>query len=238
MDLNILIFGLPAFFFILFLLLFVLLKRHDKKVEEELTSNASMRGWNVKKINEGNVWGYLLTGMTDGISWSIEASRIRSRSSYSHRAGGQTSQKTCWHTGEIFIDDGLILIGQMIGPVKNLSEIQNMKGLFGKMIQKVLETMLGEDAKRFSELKEVPLYSSRLQERFMVWATDEQISNKLISSEVEKVLLGMPDRKNIMIKMNQKGLHIELRGVQIIDIKLLEPIIGLGEALVRAYKGK
>jgi len=199
-----------------------------------LQTTATARGWEYTPIREGRTSGYRITGRTQGSAWTLE-STFTASSADSESSTSTGHRRTCWQSAGAALADGLILIGPRTaaGPIP---DPQALGGLAGRVVQKALELMLGEDVALLPGLQEVPLGSGALRERYMIWAHDERAARRLLTFDVERALTDWPAKLPLAVKIDSHGLQITLQNTQLLDPTALEQLVGLGVLLVAAWQ--
>ncbi|MBN1922458.1 MAG: hypothetical protein JW892_14520 [Anaerolineae bacterium] len=215
--------------------IFLLDRRARARRTAKLLAAAAERGWECTSIKEGRTSGYQIEGRTQGIAWSLESTLTTSPTASGSGATSHQSRHTHWQSASAALADGLILIGprSTAGPIP---DTQALGGLAGMVVQKAMELMLGEDAALFPGLREVPLGSGELRERFMVWAQDERAARRLLTFTVERALTDWPSKIPPVVKMNPRGTQIDLQNAQLLDPAALEQLVNLGIELIQAWQ--
>lgn len=215
--------------------IFLLDRRARAQRTAKLLAAAAERGWECTPLKEGRTSGYQIEGRTQGIAWSLESTLTTSPAASGSGATSHQTRHTRWQSPGAALSDGLILIGPRT-TAGAIPDTQALGGLAGMVVQKAMELMLGEDAAHFPGLREVSLGSGELRERFMVWAQDERAARRLLTFAVERALTDWPSKMPLVVKMNPRGLQIDLQNAQLLDPAALEQLVNLGVGLVQAWQ--
>lgn len=199
-----------------------------------LQATATAHGWEYTPLREGRTSGYRITGRTPDSAWTLE-STFTASSTDSESGTSTGHRRTCWQSAGAALADGLILIGPRTaaGP---LPDPQALGGLAGVVVQKALSLMLGEDAPLFPGLQEVPLGSGTLRERYMIWAHDERAARRLLTFDVERALTDWSPKLPLVVKINPRGMQINVQNTQLLDPTALEQLVDLGVRLIAAWQ--
>lgn len=217
--------------------IFLLARQHEKRRTARLLAEAAARGWECVRFKEGRVSGYRLRGTTRGVGWELESSSTTSATNSSAATRSAPSQRTRWQSAGAALAEGLVLIGPRSGAGGAvIPDLESLGGLAGMVVRKALEWMLGEDAERLSGLREVSLGSGALREHYMVWAHDERAARRLFTFEVERALTAWPAQRPLVVKLNPRGIQLEVWGAQLLDAATLEQLVELGARLVAAWQ--
>ena len=132
--------------------------------------------------------------------------------------------------------DGLVLIGPR---PKDLPPNFDMGGmLIQAALQVLLRATLGNDAPDTVHLREVKEGSADLLRHNLVFATDEALATRLLTSDAERALLGLDqslkEKQHPAVVFWNQGLHVKCAGL-ITDAPNLKRIAALGGALKAAW---
>jgi len=215
--------------------IFLLDRRARARRTAKLLAAAAERGWECTPLKKGRTSGYQIEGRTQGVTWSLESTLTTAPAASGSGATSHQTRHTRWQSPGAALADGLVLIGPRTtaGPIP---DTQALGGLAGMVVQKAMELMLGEDAAYFPGLREIPLGSGELRERFMVWAQDERAARRLLTFDVERALTGWSPKISLVVKMNPRGLQIDLQNAQLLDPAALEQLVDLGVRLIQAWQ--
>lgn len=205
--------------------LFVIIARKKKHLESALRQLALSSGWSYEKIDQVHRRGYVLRGE----GWQMES--VMEGSDRSSEAGSSDwSFMNKWSTDRIFVPNELVMIGPKTPNVQS--------GPFGALgnlvIQKVLHQMLGEDAHNAADLTEVFVGRTSFRDRYSVWATTQEATEKVLTYELENELLNWPMKEVPVIKINDHGVEITTRPGKLATPEEAQALVAIGKAVLSA----
>ena len=207
--------------------------RRAKGKQAQQLEEARSAGWQFTSLQRGSTSGHEYRGVEEGISWQMEATRtILQAASYQ---GSDTTDKyeTRWFSEAGAIPEGLILLGSRPGgtasPVK-------MGDLGGRLVQAALRVMVGEEAAEMPALKEMSL-PAQLQKRYMGYAHDRLLAQRMFTGEVEELLAAWPEKYPLVVKINRLRAEVRVDHHQLREMETLKHLVSLGVQIVRALQG-
>jgi hypothetical protein len=204
-----------AFFVLLGGGIFYLVRRNQAQNEQNLRTMAAEHGWTYEPVREPLSWGIRLIST----HWTLEA--LSHSSGQTPDSGSSNVAMTTTWTANA---PGSTLL---IGPVTSRANL----GGFGEMLtRQMLQLALGVEAEGLSEIR---AGSETLRQKYMVWAQDAALVERILTPALESVLLGW---KGVLplIKRTSRGLTIEIRGVRYKTAVDLTRFVQLGEQLLAA----
>lgn len=212
--------------------LFGFLAYRKRQKQARLEQAARERGWHLVRIQQPLISGFILSGKLPQGVWTLESkAEANPNSGQSHSGSSNVSHNTRWWSEAVQLPERAVVIG----PRPKGASLSYMQPLNSPLIRMGLRLMLGEDADWVSGLSLVE-NNSALAQHYLCLANDEGDIERLVSREVEKVLLQMPEKRRPVIKLRANGLEIGLLGVQLTEVKDLEAMINAGKVLVRAWQ--
>jgi type II secretory pathway pseudopilin PulG len=212
-------------------------QRRQKINETALAQLAQSQGWQYQKsyelshLGSGNVLRYRFSqAHEDGGGWTLDIETA------SAGAGGAPLQSTIWRSADVKLPDGLVLIGPR---PKDMPANLDFGGMLTQAaLQMLLRATLGNDAPDTSHLREVKKGSPDLLGHYLVFATDEALPGRLLTSEVERALLALTrslkEKQRPAVVFREQGLQVKCVGL-ISDPPNLQRIAALGDALKAAW---
>ncbi|NPV78071.1 MAG: hypothetical protein HPY59_17055 [Anaerolineae bacterium] len=212
--------------------LFLYLAYRKRQKEARLVQAAREHGWELEHIQQPMFSGFILKGKTAHGHWSLEVLTEASPRD-SGPGSSSISHRTRWRCQDISLPDRAIVIGPLPAGA-NPGALQS----FGvPLLQLALRKMIGEDADWVSGLSQVTPENKALAAKFLCLANEDQDLSRLLSLEVENILLKLPEKNRPVIKLRSTGLEISLPTAQLSDPSELEAMIHLGKALLSAWQG-
>ena len=213
-----------------------LTQRRQKINEPALAQLAQSKGWQYQKsfelshLGSGNVLRYRFSQTRgDGGGWTLD---IESAAA----AGGSPLQNTIWRSEDVKLPEGLVLIGPRPKDMPANLDFGGM--LIQAALQMLLRATLGNDAPDTSHLREVKKGSPDLLGHYLVFASDEALPGRLLTSGTERALLALTqslkEKQRPAIVFWKQGLQVKCAGL-ITDPSNLQRIAALGEALKAAW---
>jgi hypothetical protein len=213
-----------------------LTQRRQKINEPALAQLAQSKGWQYQKsfelshLGSGNVLRYRFSQTRgDGGGWTLD---IESAAA----AGGSPLQNTIWRSEDVKLPEGLVLIGPRPKDMPANLDFGGM--LIQAALQMLLPATLGNDAPDTSHLREVKKGSPDLLGHYLVFASDEALPGRLLTSGTERALLALTqslkEKQRPAIVFWKQGLQVKCAGL-ITDPSNLQRIAALGEALKAAW---
>jgi hypothetical protein len=214
-------------------------QRRQKINETALAQLARSQGWQYQKsyelshLGSGNVLRYRFSqAHGDGGGWTLDIETA----SAAGGAGGSPLQSTIWRSEDVKLPEGLVLIGPRPRDMPANLDFGGM--LTQAALQILLRATLGHDAPNTSHLREVKNGSSDLLRHCMVFATDETLPGRLLTSQAESALLGLrqslKEKQRPAVVFWKQGLQVKCVGL-ITDPTNLQRIAALGDALKAAW---
>lgn len=212
-------------------------QRRQKIDETNLAQLAQSQGWQYQKsyelsqLGSGNVLRYRFSqAHGDGGAWTLDIETA------SAGAGGSPLQNTIWRSEDVKLPEGLVLIGPR---PKDLPANLDCGGMLTQAaLQMLLRATLGNDAPDTSHLREVKNGSPDLLGHYLVFATDETLPGRLLTSQAESVLLALSrslkEKQRPAVVFWKQGLQVKCVGL-ITDTPNLQRIAALGGALKAAW---
>jgi hypothetical protein len=216
-----------------------LTQRRQKIDETALAQVAQSQGWQYEKsyelshLGSGNVLRYRFSSAHgNGGAGTLDIE------SASAGAGGSAQQNTIWRSEEVKLPDGLVLIGPR---PKDMPANFDLGGvLIQAALQMLLRGALGNDAPDTAKVREVKRGSPDLLQHCLVFATDEALAGRLLTSQAERALLALTqslkEKQRPAVVFWKQGLQVKCAGL-ITDPANLQRIAALGGALKSAWSG-
>lgn len=202
-----------------------------------LLTTAAERGWECIPLHGGQITGYHLRGTTRGFRWELETTLAMAPAASGSGATSHQTRHTRWQSPDAVCNEGLVLVGPHSRATSaNPPALESLGGLAGMVVRQALEWMLGQDAAYLADLREVPLGSSSFRERYMIWARDERVARRLLTTDAERVLTGWPAKLPLVVKLGPRGLQIDLRDAQLLAGADLDQLVDLGIRLAAAWQ--
>lgn len=196
---------------------FILTKRAKKRQLERLESLARQKGWQFEAIKEPLSNGYRMKGG----NWTLEALKIARGQSVEPQQSNISSE-TLLKSSSLYLPGRNLLVGPKPAQVD--------LGGFGEMLkQKLIQTVLGDSGKGMAE---VQTGSSFFRERFMTLANDPEDARRILTPQVEQLLLKLEAKKPVL-KVSQAGLEIKLDNDYLEKDDDIINFVELGEALLK-----
>jgi len=214
-------------------------QRRQKVNETALEQVAQSQGWQYQKsyelshLGSGNVLRYRFSNASgNNRAWTLDIE------SASAGTGGSPQQNTIWRSEEVNLPDGLVLIGPR---PKDLPANFDLGGiLMQAALQMLLRATLGSAAPETARLHEVKRGSPELLEHCLVFATEESLPGRLMSTQAEKALLDLTlilkEKQRPAVVLWKQGLQVKCAGL-ITDPSNLQRIAALGNTLKTAWSG-
>ncbi len=214
-------------------------QRRQKIDETALTQLAESKGWQYQKsfelshLGSGNVLRHRLSQTRgDGGGWTLDIESAATAGG----AGGSPLQNTIWRAENVKLPEGLVLIGPR---PKDMPANMDFGGiLIQAALQMLLRATLGNDAPDTSHLREVKQGSPDLLRHYLIFATDEGLPGRLLTSGTERALLALTqslkEKQRPAVVFWQQGLQVKCAGL-ITDPANLQRIAALGEAMQAAW---
>ncbi len=214
-------------------------QRRQKIDETALAQVAQSQGWQYEKsyqlahLGSGNVLRYQFSSVQeDRGAWTLDIE------SASAGAGGSSQQNTIWRSEEVKLSEGLVLIGPR---PKDMPASFDLGGvLIQAALQMLLRGALGNDAPDTAKVREVRRGSPDFLQHYLVFATDEALAGRLLTSHVERALLALTqslkEKQRPAVVFWNRGLQVKCVGL-ITDPPNLQRIAALGGTLKSAWSG-
>ncbi len=197
--------------------IFILTKRAKKQQLERLDGLARQKGWQFEAIKERLSNGYRMKGG----NWTLEALKIARGQSVEPQQSNISSE-TLLKSSSLYLPGRNLLVGPKPAQVD--------LGGFGEMLkQKLIQTVLGDSGKGMAE---VQTGSSFFRERFMTLANDPEDARRILTPQVEQLLLKLEAKKPVL-KVSQAGLEIKLDNDYLEKDDDIINFVELGEALLK-----
>lgn len=197
--------------------IFILTKRAKKQQLERLDGLARQKGWQFEAIKERLSNGYRMKGG----NWTLEALKIARGQSVEPQQSNISSE-THLKSSSLYLPGRNLLVGPKPAQVD--------LGGFGEMLkQKLIQTVLGDSGKGMAE---VQTGSSFFRERFMTLANDPEDARRILTPQVEQLLLKLEAKKPVL-KVSQAGLEIKLDNDYLEKDDDIINFVELGEALLK-----
>ena len=194
---------------------YLLVRRKQAEAEQKIIQLARTNGWQYERVRQPLSWGVRISSTR----WTFESLSISSGRE-SDSGSSNISMSTTW----LAVAPGSTLL---IGERTSQADL----GGFGDMlVRQTLSMALGADA---NGLTEVHAGNPAFQKRYMIWAQDAAKVDKLLTAQIESVLLswkGTPP----LIKHTSAGLSIEIRGMRIKKTEDIQSLVNLGTAMLDA----
>jgi len=195
----------------------ILTKRAKKQQLERLEGLARQKGWQFEAIKERLSNGYRMKGG----NWTLEALKIARGQSVEPQQSNISSE-TLLKSSSLYLPGRNLLVGPKPAQVD--------LGGFGEMLkQKLIQTVLGDSGKGMAE---VQTGSSFFRERFMTLANDPEDARRILTPQVEQLLLKLEAKKPVL-KVSQAGLEIKLDNDYLEKDDDIINFVELGEALLK-----
>jgi hypothetical protein len=194
--------------------IFLAVRRHQARNEQELIDLAAENGWEYQSLREPLARSTRFTTP----AWNIEA-LSRSKGPEAGPGSSNIAMTTTWRADR----PGSTLL---IGPRANTVDL----GPLGDaLLRKVMEIALGADA---AGVNEIAVGSGAFRRTYAVWAGDASEASQLLDAELDAALLSWQGEKPI-IKRTSDGISIELRGVRLKKRDEILALAGLGQLLLK-----
>lgn len=198
-------------------LIFIFVGRTKKQREIGLKNLADLHGWTFEPIQDHLEWGFRLRGS----EWVLEAVSKSSSHSPEPSQMDVTQSTRIWTPGFSASGD-LVLIGPCSGSIPDFG------GLGKMLINKMVDSFLG---RHDMDLQMVDSGSQELHKHYLVLAAKPQDAEKVLTSPVEKSLLTWKGTLPV-IKINSKGLQIDINGQHYKTEKEITALVDLTELLL------
>ena len=214
-------------------------QRRQKINETALSQLAQSQGWQYQKsyelsqLGSGNVLRYRFSSdHGDNGAWTLDIE------SAAAGEGGSPQQKTIWQSQDVNLPDGLVLIGPRPKDLPANFDLGGM--LMQAALQMLLRATLGNDAPDTSSLREVKKGSPELLEHCLVFATDDALPGRLMTTQADRALLALTqslkEKQRPAVVLWKHGLQVKCAGL-ITDPANLQRIAALGDTLESAWSG-
>lgn len=201
-------------------MIFFLVNQKKKQKEALIQQLAQRQGWKYQKIISVHQDGYSL--QDDG--WTFE-SVATSSSSPSESGSSSVLYSNCWFSDRFTSSEGLV----MIGPKMPSMLLGGMADFF---LQQAVKLMLGEDGEEAEGLHEVEVSRRSIQERFSVFAADEEVAAKVLTFNVENALINWKLKELPIIKVLSRGTEIRMKDGRVDKPEEIMALIELGNAFL------
>lgn len=213
--------------------IFWFVHQNKLKQEELIRNNANLRGWDYEAVREPLRSGYRLHGSHNDVEWMLEGIN-HSASREAGPGSSEVSSTTRWHCLPAPLPGGVTAIGPR--PAVNTASLAG--AMSSTIVQAALRLMLGDQASAVAAMKEVTAGSGSFQQRYMVWAQDEQDAVRLVSSDVEAALMAWPDKLPLIIKIGPSGMEILHKEARLTRPADLNAFVDLGCRLLDAWQSR
>lgn len=219
----ILILGITAWYF----------QTKSKRDEAAYKSAADSNGWNYQKEQELAKLGssgvirhrFTPKAENDMSDWSLVIE-------YFTNADGR-SRNTTWQTDSIKLENDLFLIGPR--PSDFPQSLDFGDSLTEMAMQFLLRAAFGNDAPDTSRLREMKNINSDFGKHYMVFATNESISNSILTTQTESLLIELAkmlkEKQRPAVFFWRRGLQIKCND-NISNADALGKIVMLGDNLL------
>ena len=198
---------------ILIILIFVLIQRNRRKQESQMAQMALEHGWRLELVKEGSAYGQRIYHH----DWTIELLTSSSGKSEAEGSSNVTAS-TIWKASA---PGSTVLIGPMTTQI-------NLGGLGETITRQLLQIALGDEA---SGLQEAKAGSEEFRNRYMIWAKDPQVVERMINPFIESTLLSWV-KYAPFIKRTSQELSVELRNTRLKKPDEIITLVKLGEFLL------
>jgi len=212
--------------------LFLFLTYRKRQKDTRLIQAARERGWELKQIRQPRLSGFILKGKTAHGDWLLE-SLAETSSASSEPNTSRVFHRTHWRCQDISLLDRAIVIG----PLPKGFDPGLLQSFNTPLLQLGMRKMFGEDADWITGLSQITLDNKNLASQFLCLATEEQDARRLLSPEVEKILIGLPQKHKPVIKFRSAGLEVSLPTVKLSEPSELDAMIQLGRTILAAWQG-
>ncbi len=200
--------------------IFLAVARAKKQKLAQIQQLAREKGWAYEAVRERLGAGYRLRGP----GWTFEALTTSTGGPEAEGSSNVTSS-TRWESDRAALPGHTLLIGERVGHPA-------LGPLADTLLQQALKMILGDEAADAEGLSEIPAGSQTFQQRYMLWATDPADAERVLTPQVERVLLDWPLKPLPIVRLTPRGLRIDILHRRVEDLKEVEAIITLGKLLM------
>lgn len=210
--------------------IFIYINRRGRARKQASLEQIRQLGWTAAPVRAGNTSGMKYTGTEGQVSWEMEATRTITPAGSHTGSDDSGAELTRWRSGTGALDEGLMLLGYSLGSKPVPAQFQALKGA---VVQKALQWMAGEDAGVIPNLREVAL-PHEIRNAFMAFSDHPFQMQEILTGEVITLLEDWPPKYPLVIKFNPSGVELTIFSCQVEEIEVLQKIVRLGLAVVRA----
>lgn len=198
----------------------VITGRKKQENDQAIEKLAMESGWRYEKINQTQQNGFILNSQ----DWMLEA-LTTSTDSPSQAGSSDFAFSNTWRTTRKNSPTGIVMIGHKLPLV-------NFGGLGESLIQDALRLMVGDKTDPAFGIHEVFIGRTAFRDRFSVWATSQEVAEKLLSFELENALLNwkFKDIPNIIFKPT--GVEIVSKHERLDTVEKVQAMVDLGKAVL------
>lgn len=211
----------------------------SKREEASYKTAADLNGWNYQKEQElaslgsPGVIRHRFTPKDEKLNWTLVIETYLGSNSSS------SSRNTIWRTDSIKLDNELFLTGAR--PSDFPQGLDFGDGITQMALQFLLRATLGDDAPDTSRLREDKTINNELGKYYLVFATNESLSKKILTPQIENLLIELAktlkEKQRPAIVFSNRGLQIKCSD-HISNSEALSKIVMLGNKFAETWTNK